>query len=143
MRQRQPRMQWKEWHLDRKTGEQRQKDKQLPMRRQRMVRQAARQRRDRKPQRVLAIVLIVPQHDCQQTEKGEQAAGQREQEKLNCRVPPLFVSPNANQEEKRDQRKFEENVKQDDIAGGEHAEAAKLQQKQHGIEQRRAIVDRF
>ena len=98
---------------------------------------------NRESQRVLAVVLIVPEHDGQQAQEREQAAGQREQEELDRRVAPLFAAPDADQEEQRDQRELEEDVEQDDVAGREDAQAAELQQQQHGIEQRRAVVDRL
>ena len=92
---------------------------------------------------MLAVELIVPEHDGEQTEKRQQATGQREQKKLDRRVSPLFASPNADQEEERNERELEEDVKQDDVAGREDSQAAELQQQQHGIEQRRAIRNGF
>jgi hypothetical protein len=88
-------------------------------------------------------VLIVPQHDRQQPQKREHAASQGEQKKLVGRIATVFTSPDANQEEERNEREFEEDIEQDDVAGDEHAQHARLQDQQQAIERRGAVGDRL
>ena len=71
-------------------------------------------------------MVIDPQHDADQPQQRQHAAGEREQEKLIGRVAPLFVPPNADQEVQRNQREFEEDVEQNDVAGGKHAQACRF-----------------
>src|SRR3954471_24431574 len=88
-------------------------------------------------------MLIVPKHDGEQAEKRQQAAGKREQEKLDCRIPALFAAPDSDQEKQRNQRELEEDVKENNVAGREDAETAEFEQEQHRIKERCPLVNRF
>ena len=85
------------------------------------------------------LMRIVPYHDEQQPEEREHAAGEREEEKLDRRVAPLFAPPDADQEKQGDEREFEEHVEQEDVAGDEHAQHAGLEDQQQPVIERRLL----
>ena len=76
----------------------------------------------------------VPEHDREQPQKGQQAAGQRVDKELDGRFPSLLVAPDANQEEERYERELEEHVEEQHVAGREDAEHRRLQNEQQRIE---------
>ncbi len=73
---------------------------------------------------MLAVRVVPdPEHDGQQAQQRQHAAGQREEEELDRRVTPLFASPDADEEEQRHERELEEQVEENNVAGDEHARA--------------------
>ena len=60
-----------------------------------MRRQRRGQLGNRKRQHVRRALEVVPEHDRQQAQERQQAAGQREQEKLDRGVAPVFAPPDA------------------------------------------------
>src|SRR5438270_1475936 len=86
---------------------------------------------------------ILPEHNRQETEKREHTAGERKDEKLHRRMPPLFASPNADQEKQRDERELEEHVEQNDVASRENAEHAGLEQEERRVIRRRPLANRI
>src|SRR5262249_55656037 len=66
-----------------------------------------------------------------------------EEEELGGGVATFLAAPDADEEEERNQRELEKDVEQDDIAGDENTEAAKFEQEEHRVEERRAVVDGF
>ena len=85
----------------------------------------------------------VPEHDHKQPQKCQQASGKRVHEELDRRLPPLLVSPDADQKEERHECELEEDVEQEQVAGGEHAKHRRLEHEQKHIEAHRPVGDRF
>jgi hypothetical protein len=52
-------------------------------------------------------------HEREQTQKRQQASGQRKHKEFDRRIAPLLASPHADQEKERNQRELEEDVEQD------------------------------
>ena len=106
-----------------------------------MSRQSLSQPFDGKPQAV-PRVLGVPDHNREQSQEREHAARQGEQKEFDRRVTTVFASPDANQEEQRNQRELEEDVEQQQVTRREHSQATRFQQQKHAIEQGRPVLDR-
>ena len=145
MGQRQPGVQGHDRHLDGESGQQCQEHHHLqptPLGRhgQRMVRQVRGQGLD--VERHGARVRGVPEHDRQQAQEREHAAGQCVDEEFHRCPAPLLVPPDADQEEQRDERELEEHVEQDHVPGREHAEHRRLEHEQQHVETDGAILDR-
>ena len=131
--QRQPGVQRHQRHLHREAGKQRQEDPKLPPGVHGLRGQVPRQLGDREGHHPAArgkIMGIIPEHHRQQTQQRQHAAGEREEEELHRRVTPLVAPPNADQEEQRHQRELEEQVEEDDVAGDEDPQHARLQDQQ-------------
>ncbi len=91
--------------------------------------------RDREGQPNGGTLSAAIKHDGQQSEKCQQAAGERKQKKFDGRVSPLLAAPDADQEEQWYQRELKEDVEQDHVPRRKHAQASGLQQQQHSVEQ--------
>ena len=79
-------------------------------------------------------LLVVPPDDGQKAEKCQHASSECEQEELDRRITSFTTaSPDADQEEQRYQRGFEEDVEQNDIPRAEDAQHAGLQDQQQGV----------
>ena len=74
------------------------------------------------------------QHHAEHAQQGDEAAGQRVDEELARRVPPLRAAPDADEEEERHQRQLEEHVEEHDVERQEDAEHRRLQDQQPGVE---------
>ena len=83
----------------------------------------------------------VPEHDGKQAQEGEHATGERVDEELDGRPPPLVVPPDPNQKEQRHERELEEHVEQNHVASREHPEHRCLEHQQQHVEPDRAIRD--
>ena len=91
--------------------------------------------------RPVADIPVVPKDDRQQAQKRQHAAGQCEEEELDRRVAPLVASPDADEEEERHERELEEKVKENDVAGDEHSQHARAQQKQKAVIEPLLVLD--
>ncbi len=137
----QPGVQGEEGHFHGKAGEEGQKNPGLGGQAQRPQGQAVAQGGDGESQR--PGLVGVPDHDRQQSQESQHAAGESEKEELDGRVTPLLAAPDADEEKQRQQRELEADVKEDDIPGGEDAQHPRLQQQQQAVIDRRPLDDRL
>ena len=89
-----------------------------------------------------AGVRRIPEHDREQAEEGQHAAGERVDEELHRRPTALIVAPDPDQEEERHEREFEEHVEQDHVPRREDAEHRRFQEEQQHVEPDRLLLDR-
>jgi hypothetical protein len=143
--QRQPGVEGHDRHLDREAHEERDEDDHLQpaplgVHRQRVGGHAGGESVD--VERDGAGVRGVPEHDRKQAEERQHAAGERVEEELDGRLAAVVVPPDADQKEQRHEREFEEDVEEDDVPRGEHAEHRGLEHQQQRVEPDRTFVDR-
>ena len=78
-------------------------------------------------------MLIVHHHQRNHAQERQQASRERVQEKRHGSAPALRAAPQADQEEKRNQRELEENVEKHDVEAGEQAQEARLEGQQKRV----------
>ncbi len=152
VRQRQPGVQRHQRHFYCETGNQRHENQQLQIavlgihrngiKAQRLVQLRNGKRQVRSLGGIQGMV-VHPKHDADDSQQRQHAAGEGEQEEFIGRVASLLGAPNADQKKQRDQREFEEDVEQDDVAGGKDAEHARAQQEQQRVKRGGAVFDGF
>src|SRR5215472_13342074 len=132
MRVRQPGVERKHRHLDRKRKEE--SPKQPYFQRIRKTLRSGKQRRNIKRSRyVRSKGLCVVEVESQDRQQHDYRASQRVKEKLDGRVKTPVAAPYADQEIHRHEHHFPENVKEEEVERHEDADHAGLQQQHQNV----------